>query len=145
MKSNIALNIILIIICYLLCGCYDVITNYQLSFKNNSGKQLSVLYSNTDNNLQNENNIAYYTSDWNIIKPDSSSYIHILGGKNAWHDYIDRGKTKKLFIYIFEVDTLKKYDGLNSMANMVDQHKYLNLFSYSEQDLNNINWKITFK
>ena len=145
MKNNHITNFMLVLICSLISGCYDVTTNHQLSIKNESKKQLSILYSNTDANLKNENNIAFYTSDWNTIKPDSSRDIVILGGKDAWHDYIEKSKTKKVFIYLFETDTLKKYDGINSMDDMVNQHKYLKLFSYSEQELDRINWQIKYQ
>ena len=138
-------NIFLFIvaICFF-CGCYDVRTNHQLSLTNKSDRKISILYSNLSDKTLTENNVAYYTSDWNIIKPDSSNDIVKLGGKDAWHNYIDKNKTRKLFIYVFETDSLKKYDGIYSMEDIVNKHKYLKLLCYSESDLNKINWQITF-
>jgi hypothetical protein len=68
----------------------------------------------------------------------------ISGGKDAWHYYIEKGRPKKLFIYIFDTDTLRKYNGSYSIDDIVGEHKYLKSLSYSEKDLDKIDWKITF-
>ncbi len=106
--------------------------------------RISFLYSNHVEGNLTENNIAYFISDYNIVKPDSSLKISILGGREAWHDYIEEGKTKRLFLYVFSADTLMKYNNLLSIDDLVHQHKYLKLFNYSENDLNKINWKIVY-
>ena len=141
--KNTYTSIFLLIISSSLYGCYDVMTNWQLSITNKADKNISVLY--TNHSHEAENNIAYYTSTQNIIMPDSSYDIITLGGKNAWHEYIKAGKTKTLYIYVFSVDTLKKYDESSSIYEIVDQHKYLKLLSYTEADLNKISWHIVFK
>jgi hypothetical protein len=120
------------------------LTNHQLSLTNKSGKDISILYSNHNAQRLTENNVAYYIADWNIMKSDSSKDIVKAGNKNAWHEYIEQGRTKKLFVYIFETDTLKKYSNIYSMDDIVREHKYLKLLSYSENDLNKIGWKIIF-
>lgn len=133
----------LLVIFSSLCGCYDVTTNHQLSLTNKSNRNISILYSNLAEQPLTENNVAYYTNDRNVIYPDSCSEIIQLGGKNAWHNYIEKSQSKKLYIFIFETDTLKKYEGVYSMENFVNRHKYLKLFCYSEIDLNKIAWRIT--
>jgi hypothetical protein len=144
MKNKI-IYIFLVVICYFFYGCNDVRTNHKLSLTNKSDKKVSILYSNLVDKILTENNVAYYISDWNVIKPDSTYDIVKLGGKDAWHNFIEKSKTKKLLIYVFESDTLKKYDGVYSMEDIVGYHKYLKLLLYSEKDLDKIDWQITFK
>lgn len=136
---------IVVAICCIFYGCYDVIVNHDLSITNKSKITISLLYSNhVEKNLK-ENNIAYFIRDDKILKPDSSLDITILGGREAWHDYIEEGKTKRLFLYIFSTDTLTKYNNRFSIDDLVHQGKYLKLLNYSENDLNKTNWKIVFK
>ena len=132
-------------ICCFFYGCYDVKVNYDLSITNKSKMKISLLYSNHVQKNLTENNIAYYIRDDKIVKPDSSLDITILGGREAWHDYMEEGKTKRLFLYVFSTDTLTKYNNSFSIDDLVHQHKYLKLFNYSENDLNKTNWKIVFK
>ncbi|MGZ3813126.1 MAG: hypothetical protein ACXVB0_17585 [Mucilaginibacter sp.] len=106
---------------------------------------ISLLYSNHAENNLTENNIAYFIRDDQIVKPDSSLDITILGGRKAWHDYIEEGKTKRLFLYIFSTDTLIKYNHTLSIDDLVHQGKYLQLVNYSEKDLDKANWKLEFK
>jgi hypothetical protein len=130
---------------FCLWGCYDIVTNHQLVITNKSLKKISVLYSNDLNTEKNENNIAFYLSNQSVILPDSSRDIIRLGGSNEWHDYINAGKTKKLTIYIFDVDSLNRYNGIYSMNNLVTQHKYLMVSSYTEKELEKVKWNIMFR
>ena len=141
--NNCRISVILLLI--FLCSCYDVRTNHMLSMKNNSNRIISILYSNKTAPDSNENNIAYYLSDQNLLKPDSSRNIIILGGENAWHNYIQKENAKRLFVYVFDVDTLRKYNGVYSINDLRNNHKYLKMHSYSEQELKNSNWRIDFK
>jgi len=140
LKSSIA-----VVICCSFYECCDVKVNYDLSITNKSKKKISLLYSNHVKKNLTENNIAYFIRDDKIVKPDSTIDISIIGGREAWHDYIEEGKTKKLFLYIFSTDTLTKYNNHFSINDLVHQRKYLRLFNYSENDLDKTNWKIVFK
>ncbi len=137
--------LIILIFCFSIYGCYDVTVNRGLSITNKSDAKVSILYSNRVNKQLTENNIAYYISDENVIQPDSTYDITILGRNNPWHQYINEGKTKKLFLYVFNVDSLKKFEGVYSMDDLINQKKYLKVIKYSEEELNKINWKITFQ
>lgn len=134
-----------ITISLLLTSCYDIITNSSLSIKNKTNRQITVLYSNGSNPEVTENNIAYYISDQQVIKPDSSASIRTLGRNDAWHNYINEGRSKMLFIYVFDVDSLKRYDQGYSIQELVNQKKYLKLIKYHEADLNKLCWKIDFE
>src|ERR1700744_6241692 len=92
---------------YCFCGCTDVAIDHSLSITNKSNIKISILSSNRASGHLTKNNIAYFISDQNIIFPDSSFDVPILGRQGAWHRFIDKGKTKKLYLYIFNVDSLK--------------------------------------
>lgn len=137
---------ILVVACFSLVGCIYDQFNHQLSLTNTSKRTLSYLYTNfADRKDLTGNNVAAYIADWMIVKSDSTEYIAKPGGKNIWHNYIANGKNKKLYVYLFDTDTLKKYNGIYSMEDIVNQHKYLKLLSYSESDLNKINWQVVYK
>ncbi|MDB5128053.1 hypothetical protein [Mucilaginibacter sp.] len=126
------------------CGCHY--TNYMLEVHNSSKQKITVLYSNTVKPSSiNENNIAYYIADDEIIKPDSVNTISKPGKQDAWHQYIEEGKDKHLYLFIFSVDTLKKYDSLYSMGQLSAMGKYLKVFKYSEPELIKMNWKVNYK
>ena len=126
----------------LLSACIMDYYNHQLSITNNSGKELSVLYSNDVEIPANENNVDFYIADWETVKPDSTFTIVMPGNENVWHEYIADGSTKKLYFYIFETDTLKKYKNNYSMRGFVQMNKYFKSFSYTENELKKINWNI---
>jgi len=115
--------------------------NYKLSVINKSGKEISVLESN-DIEAPSANYVAYYLADWVAIKPDSSRTITKPGKEDAWHNYIQEGHDKKLYLYIFETNTLKEYKN-NSIQELVRIKKYFKSYAYSESDLDKINWTVT--
>lgn len=130
-----------IIILFLYSCGYDIKNNYDMLLINKSRKEISLIYSN-DTNVQTKNNVAYYLSEQSATQPDSSRIIFKIGGKNAWHDYIESGKAKRLYFYIFETDTLKKYNNVFSMYDLVMRRKFIRALSYSESELHKVHWKI---
>jgi hypothetical protein len=149
MDANLLLAVrnvtILIASAILLDGCIYDQFNHTISVVNKSNRTISVLYDNDEKSDSNENYIAYYTSDYQIIKPDSTWNMVKPGGENAWHDYIQEAEPKKLFIYVFDLDTLRKYDSADLVRNVRDEHKYIEKMIFSEVELAKQNWKIVFK
>ena len=131
--------------CIYFCSCYDITANHQLSIINKTQKDIAVLYSNNISPVAKKNNVAFYLSDQSITRPDSTRDIIRLGGKDAWHNYIEEGKAKKLFLYVFDTDTLKKYNNVYSMYELVSQHRFFKLLTYSENYLNKVNWQVTIR
>ena len=125
-----------------LSGCIIDYYNNMLSIQNNSNKKITVLYTNTIN-PSTENNVEFYTSEHYIILPTETKTIVKRGRANAWHEYISEGKEKKLFIYFFSADELKKYNG-DIMNDLVRTGNYLKLIEYSEKELDAINWTLTY-
>jgi hypothetical protein len=145
MRKKTLLGLSLSCLYFFFCGCYDVTVNHQLSITNKLNIDISILYSNDINPGPNENDVAFYLSNQSITKPDSSRDIIRLGGKHSWLDYIEEGKTKKLFLYVFESDTLEKYNNTYSMYELVSRHKFLKVLTYSEDNLDKINWRIIIR
>jgi hypothetical protein len=114
-----------------------------IEIHNSSKQQISVLHSNSIK-PSTPNNVDYYIADWVVIDPDSTNAVQIFG-KNAWHRYINQGPDKKLFLFIFSVDTLKRYKGIYSMNQLSSMHKYLKVLNYSEQELIKQKWAVDFK
>lgn len=122
-------------------------SNSMLTVQNASNTRVTILYSNDDHPdyAATENNVAYYTSDNNIIYPDSTKTIFIPGKLDAWHNYINKGTKKKLYIYIFSIDELVGFKEQYSMNNLREMHKYLQVQEYTEQQLIEKHWIIDFK
>ncbi len=126
-------------------SCYDVRVNNSLIINNKTKKTISVLCDNDKELDQTENLIAYYTTEYNTIKSDSIKSISKLGGASAWHDYIENGPSKQLFVYCFDVDSLKTYPSTYPINVLRKQGKFIKMKVYTEQQLNKIGWKIDFK
>jgi hypothetical protein len=118
-------------------------SNSMLQVQNKSPKKITVLYSNNEPPPHNENNVEYYISDYNYVEPDSTKTIYFPGKPDAWHNYISEGKEKKLFIYVFSVDDLWQYSG-PVMNELINEHKYLTVLKYTEQELIDRKWTITY-
>jgi hypothetical protein len=143
--SKISMSIVLAILSLLCASCYDVEINDKLRLVNLSNDTVSVLYSNIRSGDLTPNHVAFFLDDYNLIGPRDTSLISLLGNNNAWHDYIKGGGNKKLFIFVFKIDTLKKYEKVYSMNELVEAGKYVKLLQYSERELVRKHWVIDFK
>lgn len=75
-----------------------------------------------------------------FIKSDSSIRMKKPGGKHAWEDYINESPDKKLHLYIFSEDTLKKY----TTEQVIEGKKYLKRIDISVDELKAKDWKIVY-
>ncbi len=147
-KSKVNRRIIkfsLIITILLFLACWDVRFNDSLRVINNSAERISILHSNQKTGDLTANHIAFFVDDYNTVAPGDTSLIHIMGNDGAWHDYISQGIDQKLYLYVFNVDTLKKYQDTYSMDDLVEMGKYISLLQYSERELKSKHWLIKFK
>ncbi|TFF34027.1 hypothetical protein E2R66_23320 [Mucilaginibacter psychrotolerans] len=116
--------------------------NHKLKLHNKSKEIVTV--GHTDRELPDEmNNVEYYIADYSAIMPDSTYDIVIAGKDNAWHWYIDHSPRKKLFVYVFSVKEISQYRG-DVMGDIIRAGKYLKRFEYTEQELIDHNWTITY-
>ncbi|WP_342644739.1 hypothetical protein [Mucilaginibacter sp. CSA2-8R] len=110
---------------------------------NKLDKTISVDYQNSPTPALEGNLVVFYTGDDQQIQPDSAKAISKNGGKNAWHDFIEDGKTKVLYIYVFDTDSLQTYEERLPIAVLINQHKYIKQLRFTEDALKKAGWKIT--
>lgn len=133
-----------VLLMFLSSGCIMHYYNHMLKVYNRSNKKITVLYANSEF-PKVENNPSFYLADYNTIAPCDTGTI-IKGGKdNAWHEYIEEQPSKTLFIYIFSVDEVKKYGGINTMTDLIDTGQYLKKLEFTEQELIRANWTINYR
>jgi hypothetical protein len=136
--------LLLVFVILIFSGCGMDYSNSLLSVENKSKLNISILYNNGEYE-KDGNLVAYYIAEHNTIEPDSLRPIFRPGRESEWHDYIQEGKHKKLFIYVFEVDSLKKHNSSIRISQVLDAHEYLKKLEFTEEQLIKSNWKITFK
>lgn len=131
-------NLLDIMLLLFLSSCVqDRVWDYKLKIKNES-KRTIVIRCCEDSVLTDRNftNIFYYDTaeiNQNIIKP--------LWSKRDWEDVISFSYNKKLNIYFFDVDTLKKYDNMNEI---VKNKLWIKVSSYSKEELEQKKWLVVF-
>lgn len=120
----------------LLTGC-DFADN-RLQIVNKSSIAISYDYSTSGEINPDSNRIFWYLS--NQILPNKSQRVTLLGSRNMWVKEIENSKTKRLSIFIFNVDTLIKYENMDFIlkSNLYEK------FEYSISDLEKINWTINY-
>ncbi|MGE5473168.1 MAG: hypothetical protein ACM3UU_02985 [Ignavibacteriales bacterium] len=111
----------------------------RLNIKNNSENRISVeVCQDSTLTINDVNHIEYYLS--NFIEPDKEINESIVGGKNEWDNFICSSTNKKLNIFFFNLDTLKKYNDFNIIiSNKMYQH-----YEFTKQELEQLNWQITY-
>ncbi|MBW4891951.1 hypothetical protein KXQ82_19660 [Mucilaginibacter sp. HMF5004] len=87
------------------------------------------------------NNIAYYLE--NTIKPNAT-FSEIQSGNDGWLNYIANSPDHKLHIYVFNVDTLKKYPINVNLRKLITAKKYYTIMLFTEQELEKTNWQVIF-
>lgn len=115
----------------------DVADN-RLQIVNKSSSAISYDYSTSGEINPDSNRIFWYLS--NQILPNKTQRVSLLGSKNMWVKEIENSKTKKISIFIFNVDTLKKH---KDMDFILKRHLY-EKFEYSISDLEKIDWTIKY-
>jgi len=134
---------VLLLLPVLLTGCVmDSYYGRPLSVVNKSSVRVAVDIVN-DTTKRTENNIAYYQS--NEIAPYDTAFIK-KPGEDAWLEYVNKGNAKTLYIYIFDIDSLNKYQkGGADMSYLPGNKKYLKRLDYSLDELTKANWVVTYK
>jgi hypothetical protein len=95
----------LVILILTSCDRFDA----RLKIHNKSGKTIFVITSETKN-LSIYNGVEYYKL--RNIPPDSSDTKLLMN--ITWNDYINHSFNKKLNLYVFDLDTLLKYENIDS-------------------------------
>lgn len=116
-------------------GCEPQIDD-KLKIKNESDK-IIVVVTSTDSMAKTQNMVEYYFE--NQIESNSEKSILRRG---SWDVEILRSYNNKLNVYLYDVDTLKKYQ---DMKIITKNDLHIKRYSLSKEDLEQTNWRIIFK
>ncbi len=114
------------------CDYYDrrpIVYNHQ------SSNICIELYNSDELDSNHLNHSDYYISNY-IAPHDSSRFINMDGIK-AWSEYIQSSQSKRLNVFVFQLDSIKEYGIEHVVFNGLYDH-----LIFSEQELDNLNWKI---
>ncbi len=89
-----------------------------------------------DSILTNYNLWQFYVEKQ--IKPNTSRNIDKRG---AWPHYIRSSNSQKLYLFIFDIDTIIKY---KDMDFVIKNALYVSRIGVTESDLESRNWKINY-
>lgn len=134
MKLKVFLFIISLV---MLAGTCDY-TDNRLKIRNNSNHAIAFDYS-IDTVLEQESKkIESIISD--KIMPGETVSQTMPGSANGWPFLIKRSKNNKLNVFVFEVDTLLKYNDWEYIRT----RKLYKRYEYLEEDLNRTNWTVEY-
>jgi hypothetical protein len=131
---------ILFFIAVILLYCCDTV-DIQLKLVNLSNKEI-VCASDVLIKQEYFDSVEYYLN--HTTGPKSIKEFECFCGKAGWRGKIERSTNKKAYVYVFSVDTLKKYINLYSMDELVARNLCDTIFSYSVSDLDRMDWKILY-
>lgn len=121
----------------ILSSCGDAVDN-RLMVKNSSNKPVAVEFSN-DTIPVAINKADYYLAT--ALQPKESRQFSQPGSNNAWALYMQMGNNKKLSVYFYDIDTIKKYSDMD----YINKNKlFVNKIEISEEELNKDRWIINY-
>ena len=103
----------------------------------NKSKRTIVYLTTVDTVINRFNNVEYYLEE--PILADSIKRATLFN--NDWHHYIDISYNKKLNIYFFDIDTLKKY---MNMDYIVRNNLFIKKMEITKVELEKRKFSITF-
>lgn len=116
----------------------DSAWDYRLQIKNASQRAITLRYCDDSIPLSKEfENISVY--DISEIKPSDTKSIW---NKRQWDKELTYSYNKKLNLYFFDIDTLKKY---SDMDKIVKNKLWIKQMSVSKEELEKNNWVVVFK
>lgn len=115
----------------------DFTENRFITIKNDSKNTIFCFISNVD--INNIARIKQMNAATEINKNEFAFLVPVTKGK--WEEYIERCDNKKARLYIIAKDSIDKYGWQNIYKNNIYSKKYL----FTIQDLENINWEITYE
>ena len=121
----------------MLAGTCDY-TDNRLKIKNNSNFAIALDYSTDTILVQEIKKIDAIISD--KIMPGEIVNQSLPGSSNAWPFLIKRSKNNKLNIFIFNIDTLLKYNNWEYIRNQRLYKRY----ELSEEELNKSDWIVEY-
>ncbi|MFM7858438.1 MAG: hypothetical protein ACKO96_42590 [Flammeovirgaceae bacterium] len=126
-----------IVFMLLLGGCdyYD----QRLEIVNKVGSEVAVeTYLDTSPDFPSVNKTEFYLSH-SVAPNDSVTLTRV--GKNGWPFLIQRSKNKKLNLVIYSIDSLRKYQSIDTLIKKGIYKKS----EFSEDELEKMGWSVTLR
>ena len=118
------------------CDPYD----NRLEIVNRMEEAIAVhTYSDTIPTAAETNGTGYYLD--NVIVPGETRNLIQIGSRNGWPFAIARSKNKKLNLVVFNIDSLRQHQNIDSLISKGIYRSY----QFTEADLNNVNWKVVLE
>jgi len=128
---------VLVVLLLLFCTCdyYDI----RLQIKNNSNYSIAYFCSlDTLIEFNGEESIQFLIS--NQVTPGDFGTRPKPGSTQAWTFFIQNSKNKKLNVFFVRIDTLEKYNDWG----IIKKNRLYKKYSFSEEELNRIDWTIGY-
>jgi len=87
-----------------------------------------------------ENKVEYYYRE--SILPKNKRTFAFPGKVKEWSQYISKSKNKKLNVFFYNVDTLKKYEDMDFINR---NRLYIKKKAFTESKLNKLKWIIEYE
>jgi len=125
-------NIIALLLLLSACDYYD----HRLEIVNQTKGEITVeTYSDTIPEFPGINKTKFYL-DETVIPNDTLKLTEI--GKNGWPFAISRSRNKKLNLVVYNIDSLRKYESIDTLIRKRIYKRY----EFSEKELQEKNWKV---
>lgn len=132
------MKIAIIILFLVLLNACDYYDNRLRVINHTNGDITVETYSDTVPEFPSINKTAFYLSK--IAAPEDTLNITEIG-TNGWPFAIARSKNKRLNLIVYSVDSLRKYQSIDTLIN---RHIY-DRYEFSENELNDKNWTIILR
>lgn len=116
----------------------------RLLLKNDSPHLISVAIASPNGRII-QNSIQFYLRDTIGLGITKSFSEPSNSQRNGWSIIIEESKEKKLNLFVFKFDTLYKYKNQYKINQLVKENLFDTLLSYSESELDSMNWVISYK
>jgi hypothetical protein len=127
---------LLIVLVFIVFSCTMDRWDSSLQIRNKSNRTI-VFVTSMDTVIYRFNNVEWYLVE--PIRPDSLKHATLFN--NDWNHYIDNSYNKKLNIYFFDTDTLRKY---MNMDTIVRKNIFIKKMEITKAELEKRKFIITF-
>lgn len=123
----------IVIVFFSSCDVHDD----RLQVVNMSGQEIALqTEKDTIPKYPNVNKSAYYLGE--RLLPGESVKLKYEGMRNGWSFFIKESVNKRLNLFVYDIDSLKKYRSIDTLTK---RHLYTR-YSFSEGELENKNWRV---
>jgi len=86
--------------------------------------------------LSSVNSTGYYLN--NVLRPGDSTNLVKPGSTKGWSFFIDESSNDKLNLFVYNIDSLKKYQSIDTLI----KNSIYTRYSFTEKELELVNWEV---